>query len=64
MQEIIVGILGAFLGFVILYFVIKWAIRDGIKEAYGDLAPYIRAMLRAGIKEAHADIEEKEEENE
>ncbi len=33
----VISILCAFLGFVILYFVIKWAVRAGVKEAHTDI---------------------------
>ncbi len=61
MQEVIMGVLCAFLSFLILYFVIKGAVRAGIKEAYGDLSVYLRLMVTAGIKEANEDNEQKKE---
>lgn len=36
MEGIVIGVLLAFLGYVILYFVIKSAVREGIKEAYAE----------------------------
>ncbi len=33
MQEVVFGIVSTFLGFTILYFVIKYAVKAGIKEA-------------------------------
>ncbi len=64
MQEIIVGILGAFLGFVILYFVIKWAVSAGIKEAYNDLNVYLRLLITAGIQEAREEKDSQKEKSE
>ncbi len=61
MGEIIFGILIAFLGFVVLYFVIKWAVSAGIKEAYNDLNVYLRLLISAGIREANEDNEQKKE---
>ncbi len=61
MGEIIFGILVAFLGFVVLYFVIKWAVSAGIKEAYNDLNVYLRLLISAGIREANEDSEQKKE---
>lgn len=52
MESIVISILLTFLSFVILYFVIKGAVRAGIKEAYDDLNVYLRNLITNGINEA------------
>lgn len=64
--EIIIGVLLTFLSFVILYFVIKGAVREGVKEAYGDLTVQVqlRQITAAGIKEANKDLEKEQKKDE
>lgn len=37
---------------VILYFVVKWAVSEGVKSAYQDLDIYIKNNIKAAIKDA------------
>lgn len=60
MEPIVFSLILIFLGFVVLYFVIKWAVRAGIKEAYGDLYVYLRNLITSGINEANQPKKEPE----
>ncbi len=53
MEPIVFSIILTFLGFVILYFVIKGAVRAGIREAYDELNVYLRNLITNGINEAN-----------
>lgn len=37
---------------IILYFVVKWAVSEGVKSAYQDLDIYIKNNIKAAIKDA------------
>lgn len=52
MEPIVFSLLLAVLGIAVLYFVVKEAVKAGIKEAYGDLNVYLRNLIANGINEA------------
>lgn len=64
MESIVIGVLLAFLGYLILYFVIKSAVREGIKEAYAERKSNSCAAGEAGaiLEKAEEETEERKEE--
>lgn len=52
MEPIVFSLLLAVLGIAVLYFVVKEAVKAGIKDAYGDLNVYLRNLIANGINEA------------
>lgn len=60
MGDLVIGIVFTILGFGILFFVIKGAVREGIKEAYGELNVYLRNLITNGINEANQPEKEPE----
>ncbi len=62
MEPLILSIVLLVLGVCILYFVIKNAVIAALKEAYSELALYLKSMVKAGVKEALSETEEKETE--
>lgn len=64
-MEIVIGILVSFLSFLILYFLVKGAVRNGVKEALVELRTELalRNAIKAGVTEALTDLrtEEKKE---
>lgn len=52
MEPIIFTIFWAAVGIAILYFVVREAVKAGIKDAYGDLNVYLRNLITNGINEA------------
>lgn len=53
MEPIVFSLLLAVLGIAVLYFVVKEAVKAGIKEAYGDLNVYLRNLVTNAINEAN-----------
>lgn len=64
MEPIVFSAILAFLGFLILYFVIKGAVRAGIEEAYSNLNVYLRNLITNGIREANQPEQNTEEKKE
>ena len=60
MEPTVISIVLIFLGFLILYFIIKAAVRAGIKEAFGDLSTYLRQIVAAAIADAKNDSEKEQ----
>ena len=59
-MEWVISIVTAIISIVILYFVIKAAVRAGIKEAFGDLSTYLRQIVAAAIADAKNDSEKEQ----
>lgn len=53
MEPIIFTVFWAAVGIAILYFVVREAVKAGIKDAYGDLNVYLRNLITNGINEAN-----------
>ncbi|WP_369298785.1 hypothetical protein [uncultured Neglectibacter sp.] len=53
MEPIIFTVFWAAVGIAILYFVVREAVKAGIKDAYGDLNVYLRNLVTNAINEAN-----------